>query len=177
MKGTQVWTTAVALGDVPSPEIVCTPLLPPDASDHNKKLRINVLFTDLEATEVALRCAVELASDLEAVTQLIVPHFVPYALPLEKPAVPIEFTCKKLRILAASAGADPYIHIYLCRNVIDVLLKVLPGGSFVVLGAKCGWLSGRRADKIARRLRQNGCNVIFVRYEHSKQLHENRRVP
>jgi hypothetical protein len=127
------------------------------------KFRINVLFTEMEATGVALRRAVELACDLKAETQMIVPHVVPYPLPLETPTVPIEFTCTKLRLLAGSVGADPYIHVYLCRDVMDLLSRILPAESIVVLAAKTGWLCGRRAKKIARLLRNNGCDVILSR--------------
>jgi len=86
---------------------------PPEERAH-ERLRVNVVFTDLQSTGLALKKAVDLAIDLSAVTQVIVPHVVPYPLALDCPAVPLEFTCRQLQLLAASVGADPYIHIFLC---------------------------------------------------------------
>ena len=45
------------------------------------RLRINVVFTDLRSTAVALRRAVELAIDLAVEMQIIVPEVVPYPRP------------------------------------------------------------------------------------------------
>src|SRR5262245_11521869 len=86
---------------------------------QSEKLRINVVFTGFAATNVALRRAVDLAIDLDAETNIIVPHVVPYPLDLERPTVPLEFTCNRLRILAGSVGADPYMSVYLCRDVMN----------------------------------------------------------
>jgi hypothetical protein len=125
-------------------------------------LPINVVFTDFAATTVALTRAAELAVDLTAETRIIVPHVVPYPLPLECPAVPLEFTCKRLITLAGMAGADPYINVYLCRDVIDLLLKLLPAPSIAVLGTGKRWLFPTKTHRIARVLRNKGCAVILV---------------
>lgn len=137
-------------------------LVEPLESSKPQRLQINVVYTDLPKTEIALKRAVELAIDLAAETQIIVPHVVPYPLALECPAVPLEFTCKQLETLAGSAGADPYIHVYLCRDVIDLLVKLLPAGSIVVLATRNRWIFPTKAERLARVLRKKGCAVILV---------------
>lgn len=153
----------VVLRHVPGRGIVPSGLVEPP-HEGGPRLRINVLFTDAAATEVALTRALALATDLQAETQIIVPYVVPYPLALECPAVPLEFICSRLRVLAGSVGGDPYVNVYLCRDVMDLLLKLLPVDSITVLGARRPWLLRRRAEKIARVLRKNGSHVILVPY-------------
>src|SRR5215471_2459567 len=66
------------------------------------KLRIHVLVTDVRTASIAIKRAVELAIDLGAETRILLPQVVPFPLDLEYPAVPLEFTCKQLEILAGS---------------------------------------------------------------------------
>jgi len=142
--------------------IVPDALVEPTNTPKPETLRINIVFSDLHTTKLALKRAVELAIDLSAETQIIVPHVVPYPLDLECPVVPLEFTCHQLQIFAGSTGADPYIHVYLCRDVMDLLRKLLPAGSIAVLGTSKRWLFPTRSERIARRLRKGGCDVVLV---------------
>jgi len=141
--------------------IVPTALVDPSATPP-QRLRINVVFTEMQSTELALKRAVELAIDLSAETQIIVPHIAPYPLALECPVVPLEFTCRQLKVLAGSVGADPYIHVYVCRDVIELLRKLLPPGSIAVLHARKRWLFPTRSQRIAGALQRSGCSVILV---------------
>src|SRR5262245_47183181 len=100
--------------------IVPSAVVEPFEITTNRLLPIHVLVTDLRTASVALHRAVELATDLGAETKILVPQVVPYPLDLEYPAIPLEFTCKQLQILAGSVGADPYIYVYLCRDVTDL---------------------------------------------------------
>src|SRR4030095_9221540 len=128
------------------------------------KLRINVLFTEFAASSAALQQAVDLAIDLDAETNIIVPHVVPFPLDLECPAVPLEFTCNRLRLLAGSVGADPYVHVYLCRDVMDLLRTILPVDSIVVVGSRKQWFARWRIERFAHQLRNNGWQVILAQY-------------
>src|SRR6188472_4544316 len=119
--------------------IVPTGLTDPTEPLVPERLRVSVVYTDFTATQRALDRAVELAVDLRAETRIIVPHVVPYPLSLECPVVPLEFLCGHLQSLAAAAGADPYIHVYLCRDKVELLLKLLPERSIVVIGARKRW--------------------------------------
>lgn len=138
-------------------DVVAEPLVVPAS-----KLRINIVYTDLEATHRAVRRAVEMAIDLAAETQIIVPHVVPYPLPLEYPAVPLEVTCRQLKILAGAAGADPYITVYLCRDVLELLKDLLPLGSIVVLGARRRWFLPSVPRRMVRALQKKDCSLVIV---------------
>jgi hypothetical protein len=128
----------------------------------DRLLPIHVLVTDLQSASAALHCAVRLAADLGAETRVLVPQVVPYPLDLEYPAISLEFTCKQLQMLAASAGADPYIYVYLCRDAIDLLRVLLPERAIVVLSAPQRWSFLTKAGRIARALKRQGCAVIVV---------------
>ena len=130
----------------------------------DSELRVNVLFTDDEGTRTALKQAVDLASGLDAATRIIVPYIVPFPLPLNDPPVPLNFTCERIQCLAGSVGADPYVDLYLCRDRVDLLQKILPPESIIVIGARKRWFP-TRAERIARRLRKQGCDVLLARYE------------
>src|SRR5262245_51049324 len=88
---------------------------------HHLPLRVNVLFTGAKATSVSLKRAVELAIDLDAETRIVVPQIIPYPMALEYPVVSLEHICSQLIQLAGSAGADPYIDIYFCRDEMTLL--------------------------------------------------------
>ena len=163
MSGTKAPRNVVVLQHVPGRGMVPSSLIEPSRFE-SEKLRINVLFTDFAATEVALRCALELAIGLEAEINIIVPHVVPYPLDLESPAVALEFTCTRLRMLAGPVRADPYVYVYLCRDVMDLLRTILPAHSIVVLGSRKQWLAKWRTGRITRKLTNNGCQIILARY-------------
>jgi len=129
-----------------------------------RKLQIHVVYTDTEATRAALERAIDLVIDLDAETRIVVPHVVPFPLPLEKPDVPLEFTCRQIRCLAGSVGADPYVNVYLCRDRLDLLRQVLPAESIVVIGSRKRWFP-TKAERMARALRRHGCEVLLAWYK------------
>jgi hypothetical protein len=142
--------------------VMPTAAVEPMETGTNRPFPIHVLVTDLRTASAALCCAVELATDLGAETQILVPQVVPYPLDLEYPAIALEFTCKQLQMLAGSAGADPYIYVYLCRDVVDLLRVLLPERAIVVLSAPKRWASLTKAGRLARALKRQGCAVIVV---------------
>jgi len=54
-----------------------------------KRLEVFVIFTDLPGTSGAVQAAEGLAQQLGAHLRLLMPYQVPYALPLEEPAVSV----------------------------------------------------------------------------------------
>jgi hypothetical protein len=136
----------------------------PDPSRDSHRMQINVVFTNIEGTTAALKRAVDLVIDLEGETRIIVPHVVPFPLPLEEPTVPIEFTCQQIQCLAGSVGADPYVDVFLCRDRFDLLRQVLPSEAIVVIGTRKHWLP-TMAWRTARALRKHGCIVLLAPYE------------
>jgi hypothetical protein len=163
MSGRKRPRNVAVLQHVPGRGIVPNTLIEPSRF-QGERLRINVLFTEFEATNVALRRALDLAFDLDAETNIIVPHVVPYPLDLESPAVSLEFTCNRLRLFAESVGTDPYVYVYLCRDVMDPLRTVLPADSIVVLGSPKQCLAKWRIERFARKLTNNGGQVILAQY-------------
>lgn len=133
----------------------------PAPATRTDRLKVNVIFTNIKGTKVALKRALELITDLEGETRIIVPYVVPYPLPIDKPDVPIEFTSNAINILARSVGADPCIDIYLCRDRIHLLHSLLLPQSIVVIGSRKRWFY-TKADRLARFLRNVGCNVLLA---------------
>ncbi len=134
------------------------------AEQLGPSLHISVIFTSVEATRTALERAWTLAGNLGARIALLVPQVVPFPLPLEKPAVPIEWNEARFREIAGQSPVETAVHIYLCRDAIETLTLVLRSGSIVVVGCKCKrWLSSE--VRLARRLRRLGHEVILTEKE------------
>jgi hypothetical protein len=132
-----------------------------------RRLEVNVIFTDAQATGAALKTAGELARDLGACIRVRAAIAVPYALPLEKPPVSPEFIEKVLCSLIARldlAAFEPSVFIYLCRNRVEALLQALkPNSVVVVCGRKHWWPTAER--RLANALRAKGHRVLFVSLE------------
>ncbi len=129
----------------------------------NGRLEVNVLFTDPKWTRAALRTAGALARDLNATVRVLAMQAVPFALPLTQPPVPIPVMEKLLLRIAEQEDQGPIeinLHLYLCRDRLDTLAKVLERNSLVVIGGRRGWLSD--ASCMARKLRSRGHQVIVV---------------
>jgi hypothetical protein len=86
---------------------------------------------------------------------------VPYALPLAKPPVPVEFLEGQIRNMAGKINLDVAAQVYLCRDkkrALDILMKP---HSLVVIGGKKRWWP-TSAQKLAQHLQKCGHNVIFA---------------
>ncbi len=136
----------------------------PEAQPANHKLNISVIATSLEATAAALKKAGALASRLGARIFLTVPQVVPFPLPLASPPVLVEFNEKRYRAIASENPVETSVHIYLCRDRLELLSSVLMPGSLVVLGGtKRWWPSPER--RLARKMRKLGHEVILIETE------------
>jgi hypothetical protein len=133
----------------------------PGGCEGDPRFELSVLFTSFDATIAALKMAAALASGLSARITLVVPQVVPYPLALENPQVLLEFTHKRLGVVATDIPVETTIRTYLCRDRLVTLSAVLKPGSIVVIGARKKWLPTR--EKIlARRLRRFGHDVILT---------------
>ena len=124
-------------------------------------LEVNVIFTDPLGTQAALQMAEALAQKLGAHIKLLMPHEVPYTLPLTKPAVAVGFLEGQLRKLACTTHLQVTAHVCLCRDkrwTLDFLLR--PNSLTAVGGKKRWWPTA--AQKIARDLEKKGHHVIFA---------------
>jgi hypothetical protein len=136
---------------------------PPNPVDGctEQRLEVLVVFTDTPGTQAALQMAERLAQKLEAHIRLLFPYEVPYALPLNKPAVAVEFLERQMRNLAHCTKLDVIVQIYLCRDkkrALDLLLK--PNSLVVVGGRKHWWPTA--AEKLAQDLQKRGHNLLFA---------------
>ena len=126
-----------------------------------QQLEVVVIFTDAMGTLAALRNAEELAQQLNAHLRLLVPYEVPYALPLAKPPVPVEFLEGQIRNLAGKINLGVAAQVYLCRDkkrALDILMKP---HSLVVIGGKKRWWP-TAAQSLAQSLEARGHHVIFT---------------
>jgi len=129
------------------------------ASDSG--LNVTVVFTTIDATVAAVKRAGELAENLGAQVTLVVPQIVPFPLPLTSPPVLLDFQENRFREIAAESPVDITVKLYLCRNGIDTLQKVLKPHSLIVVGGrKRFWPT--LAQRLARWLRKAGHEVILT---------------
>jgi hypothetical protein len=129
-----------------------------------KRLEVNVIFTDPQATAVALKTAGSLARDLGACIRVRAAIGVPYEFPLDKPQVSVGFIEELLSNLVHRLELDtfePIVHLYLCRNRSETLLQVLSPNSLVVIGGRKHWWPTAER-RMARSLRSKGHRVVFI---------------
>jgi len=128
------------------------------------RLEVNVIFTDPQATVVALKTAGSLARDLGACIRLRAAIAVPYALPPDKPLVSVPLTERLLSDLVCRLELgtfEPSAHLYLCRDQVDTLLRVLRPNSLVVICGRKRWWPTPERRKV-KALRSKGHRVVFV---------------
>jgi hypothetical protein len=131
------------------------------AGEAHQDLQLYVIFTDIEATKVALKTAIGLARDLNARIVLLVAKIVPWPLPLETPPVSGEFTERVLSQVAGEQEADITARVYLCRDRDPTIRDALNPGSLVVIGRRNRWWP-YRTSPLARLLKRDGHDVILV---------------
>jgi hypothetical protein len=131
------------------------------ARETESRLNITVIFTSVDATVAALQKAGTLAESLSARITLIVPQIVPYPLPLTSPPVLLDFQENRFRQIASESPVDITVQLYLCRDGIETVKKVLQPHSLIVVGGKKRmWPTFSK--KLAGKLRRAGHEVIFA---------------
>jgi len=132
----------------------------PTAAESESSLNVTVVFTSVHATIAALQKAGTLAESLGARVTLVVPQIVPFPLPLTSPPVLLEFQEKRFMEIASESPVDVNVQLYLCRDGMETLKKVLRPHSLVVVGGrKRFWPT--LAQRLARKLRKAGHEVIL----------------
>jgi len=123
-------------------------------------MEIVVLHTTVAETLQALKTAARLAHDLSARIRLLVLEVVPYPLPLDRPNVPVPFTRRRFRTLAADSSVETNIDIHLVRDPDKTIESVLEPHSVVVMGGHRSWWPNAH-NRVARRLERLGHEVVF----------------
>ena len=133
----------------------------PGTDQEESRLNIVVIFTSLRATITALMRAGTLAGNLNAQITLVVPQVVPYPLPLTSPPVLLDFQENRFREIAKASPVNIRVQLYLCRDTLDTLSRVLKPRSLIVVGGrKRFWPTQEK--RLARWLRHAGHEVIFA---------------
>jgi len=126
-------------------------------------LEVVVIHTGTDGTFRASRTAAALATGLAARIRLLVLEVVPYALSLNAPNIPVEFTRRHFRTIALCARIDAHIDIRIGRDTARMLDAALKTRSVIVMGIRPGWwpTSQRR---LAKRLTRQGHWVLFATF-------------
>ena len=127
-------------------------------------LSVYVVFTSIPWTLKALQKAREMAEPLGAKVVVVAAQAVPYPLPLDRPPVPMEFVVRRFEEMAGISHGKIHLAAYLCRDLFEALKSILNPHSPVVMGTKGRWLPNRE-ERLARKLRRSGYDVILVRSE------------
>lgn len=146
--------------------LVATTAFPPPAKtkDVESRLNISVVFTSVEATLKALKRAGTLASRLSGHITLLVPQVVPYPLPLTSPPVLLDWNERRFQVIASESPVATKVLLYLCRDRLETLSRVLAPGSLVVIGGRKRWWPTAER-RLARKLRRAGHEVIVTETE------------
>ncbi len=126
-----------------------------------RPLATTVLFTDLDGTLEALRCATAFSSKLNAFIRLIGLEIVPCPLWASEPPRSPAFAWGLLEELAASAKAPASKEVYVCRDKKQALRQLVAVPSILVLGG-AGRCWGGREHRLARWLKSQGHSVVFI---------------
>ena len=124
-------------------------------------LSLTVLFTTATATLRALWRGEELANELGARIRILVPHVVPYPLPLDRPQVDPEFKIRPLRSVSIADAVGIRIDVLLCRDPSIAIAQSLSSQSVVLIGGRERWWPTRE-KRLAKFLIFAGHHVIWV---------------
>jgi hypothetical protein len=115
----------------------------PNSENQAQPLSVNVVYTGPETTITALRAADSLARDLSATVHIRAMIAVPRQLAMEFAFGSVQVFKRLLSDLVgrvSSKCCEYVLHIYLCRNRIETLLRVLrPSSLLVIAGRRRLW--------------------------------------
>jgi hypothetical protein len=136
-----------------------SPALPLNSEANG--LSITVVFTTVPATLIALERGGELAQQLGARIRILVPHVVPYPLPLDRPQVDPEFKLRRFRTVSVDGAIETRIDVRLCRDPHDAVMQGLCPQSVILIGGRERWWPTPEKH-LAKTLSLAGHHVIFV---------------
>ena len=139
-----------------------SPRQPQDTLSPGGRLEVSVLFSSIEGTIAALKCATSLVKGLNGRITLVEVQRVPYPLPLNRPAVALDFTQQRLLAVAAQSELDIEVSLYLCRLPWETLARVLKPRSIIVIGCRRQWWRSRE-EKLASKLHRAGYHPVLVK--------------
>lgn len=137
---------------------------PPGIEDQReaKGLVITVVFTTVSATLLALKQAAEFGRSLGARIRILVPHAVPYPLPLDRPQVDPGIRLRRFRTIVLDAAVETWLDVRLCRDTQHCILQDLCPSSLVLIGGRKRWCWCTREERLAKKLSFAGHHVLFI---------------
>ena len=135
----------------------------PEDVSYDKKLALTVVFTNLRGTLLALKRAAELAHELDRSIRVLVPQVVPYALPIDRPAVQTSFRARQFSTWFEDCPIGVYFDVRLCRDRYQCLRQALDKESIVLIGEDSNRLRAVKDGFLANWLKRSGHQVIIVR--------------
>jgi hypothetical protein len=141
-------------------EVRAASSLPASDSD-DRKLEVIVLFTTPAETVRALKSSAKLAEGLSARIRLVVPHVVPFPLPIDQPSIDPNVLSRGISAMVREAGVQCTGDIRICRDPWDAIKQALPSRSVVVIGTKPPWWR-RSARKLSGLLIQEGHQIAYA---------------
>jgi hypothetical protein len=123
-----------------------------------------VVFTSINWTMKALEKAHEIAWPVGAAVAVVAVQVVPFPLPLDAPPVPLEFVVRRFEEMAGAFQEKVQVACYLCRNPMEAFKRILSRNCPVVIGVRKGWIP-RRDERLARKLRRAGYDMVLVKME------------
>jgi hypothetical protein len=127
-------------------------------------LEIIVVFTSVEATVAAVPTAARLTRALHA---RIIAQTAPFPAPLNSPLVLLDWNERRLRAIVEASPIETSVRIYLCRNRVETLKRMLRPHSFVVLNHRKRRWWPTMEEKLARELRRAGHDVLLTERAHA----------
>jgi len=114
-------------------------LSPQGSEKQASTLSVNVVYTGQKTTIMALQAADSLARDLSATVHIRAMIAVPHQLAMELAFGSVQCLKRLLSDLVervSSKCCEYVLHIYLCRNRIETLLRILRPSSLLVIGGR-----------------------------------------
>ncbi len=135
----------------------------PDANlSGSSSLAVYVVATTAEGTESALTAAGRLANGLDMQITVLVPHVVPYPLPLDGATGESSVLARRYGAIASAIGLDATGRLCLCRSPREVFRSLLSERAIVVVGGRRHRFWPTSAERLARRLQKLGHHVVFA---------------
>ena len=132
------------------------------AGEHSYTLSLTVLFTTVSGTLTALREAAHWAHQLGACIRILVPHVVPYSLPIDQPCVDPKFRLRHLRTICEQLPIETCIEIRLCRDARRCIQEALSPHSLIIIGNSPSRWPFTCEKRLVGKLRKAGHQVLFV---------------
>lgn len=129
-----------------------------------RPLSVNVVYTGPDSTVTALRAAESLVRSLGTTVHIRAMVAVPRQLAIELAFTSVQFLKQRLTDIVeqtSSRRCEYILHIYVCRDRVKTLLKVLPPSSLLVIGGRRRiWPTAE--SRISKAAISAGHSVAFV---------------